>query len=305
MKHLVTIAELSPDEVTGLIALATDIKSRPQAWRGALEGKTLGMIFAKSSTRTRVSFEVGMYQLGGAALFLSSRDIQLGRGEPIRDTARVLSRYVDGIMVRTFDQDDVAELAKHASVPVINGLTDHLHPCQALSDLLTIREKLGRTDGLTMAYVGDGNNMAHSLLYAAPKAGMHIAIATPDGYQVDGDVLAEASEHARAAGTSVVVTRDPAEAARGAHVVATDVWASMGQEAEQAKRERDFAAYQVDSALMALADDGAIFMHCLPAHRGEEVSEEVCDGPQSVIFDQAENRLHLQKALMVELMRGN
>lgn len=302
MKHLVSIHDMSASEVASVVDLAEDIKANPNDYRTRLAGKTLGMIFQKSSTRTRVSFQVGMYQLGGIGLFLSSRDIQLGRGEPISDTAQVLSRYVDGVMARTFDHDDVVNLAKYGTIPVINGLTDMLHPCQALADLLTIREKLGATKGLKFAYIGDGNNMAHSLMFAASKAGMDFACGAPEGYWMDPEVVAQGQTDAEAAGTSILQTADIVEAVRDADVIYTDVWASMGQEAEQKKREKDFAGFEVDSALMAHAKPSAIFMHCLPAHRGEEVSAEVCDGPQSVIFDQAENRLHVQKAIMVQLM---
>jgi ornithine carbamoyltransferase len=302
VKHLISVHDMSTDEVASLLHLAGDVKANPSKYAASLAGKTLGMIFQKSSTRTRVSFEVGVYQLGGIGLFLSSKDIQLGRGEPISDTAQVLGRYVDGIMARTFSHQDVTDLAKFGSVPVINGLTDLLHPCQALADLLTIREKLGETRGRKLAYIGDGNNMAHSLMFAASKAGMDFACAAPEGYWMKPDVVALGQADAEAAATSLLQTRDPAEAAAGADVVYTDVWASMGQEAEQKKRERDFQGFEVDAGLMGHAKDSAIFMHCLPAHRGEEVSAQVCDGPQSVIFDQAENRLHLQKAVMVQLM---
>jgi ornithine carbamoyltransferase len=262
-----------------------------------LAGKTLGMIFAKSSTRTRVSFEVGAFQLGGHALFLSSRDIQLGRGEPIRDTARVLSRYLDGIMIRTYDHADIEELARFGSIPVINGLTDLLHPCQVLADLLTVRETLGGWEGKTVAWVGDGNNMANSWLNAAGVLGFELRLACPEKYRPNPAVL----ERNRKL-TSIVLTDDPREAVRGAHVVNTDVWASMGQEEEQEERVRAFRGYIVDPPLMRLADPKAIFLHCLPAHRGEEVAEEVIEGPQSRVWNQAENRLHVQKALMAILM---
>ena len=302
MKHLIGIHDLSAQDVAEMLDLAQDIKARPAAYRQRLSGKTLGMIFQKSSTRTRVSFEVGIYQLGGLGLFLSSRDIQLGRGEPLSDTAHVLGRYLDGVMARTFAHSDVEELAAPGVLPVINGLTDLLHPCQALADMLTVRERFGRTHGLKLAYVGDGNNMAHSLMFAASKAGMDFACAAPEGYWMDREVVAQGRSDAAAAGTALVETAHPAEAAAGAHVIYTDVWASMGQEAEQALREEAFQGYQVDAALMDSADPDAVFMHCLPAHRGEEVSAEVCDGPRSIIYDQAENRLHLQKAVMVTLM---
>jgi ornithine carbamoyltransferase len=256
------------------------------------------MIFEKSSTRTRVSFEVGMYQLGGHALFLSSRDIQLGRGEPVRDTARVLSRYVDGIMIRTFGHEVIEELAEHATIPVINGLTDLLHPCQVMADLQTIQEAFGRDlGGRRVAWVGDGNNMANSWLKAAARFGFELRLACPDGYRPDTDIL----ERARSA-ASVLVTTDPAEAVAGADVVNTDVWTSMGQEEEAADRERAFAGYHVDQTLMRRARSDAIFLHCLPAHRGEEVAEEILEGPLSRVFDEAENRLHAQKAILVTLM---
>jgi ornithine carbamoyltransferase len=255
------------------------------------------MIFAKSSTRTRVSFEVGAFQLGGHALFLSARDIQLGRGEPIRDTARVLSRYLDGIMIRTYDHGDVEELARYGSIPVINGLTDLLHPCQVMADLLTVRETLGGWDGKVIAWVGDGNNMANSWLNAAGSLGFELRLACPRGYEPNPEIL----ERNRGK-TRITLTTDPEEAVHGAHVVNTDVWASMGQEEEQTERERAFQGYIVDERLMKTADKRAIFLHCLPAHRGEEVSEDVIEGSQSKVWDQAENRLHVQKAIMATLM---
>jgi ornithine carbamoyltransferase len=264
-----------------------------------LAGKSLAMIFMKASTRTRVSFEVGTWQLGGHALFLSPRDVQLGRGEPVADTARVLSRYVDGIMIRTFAHAEVEELARYADVPVINGLTDLLHPCQILADLLTVRQHLGGYVGKRVAWVGDGNNMANSWINAAYRLGFDLTLACPEGYDPDPAILARAQGDAR-----VRVVRDPREAVEGAHVVNTDVWASMGQEEEQQLRERAFAGYTVDAALMAGASRDAIFLHCLPAHRGEEVSAEVIDGPQSRVWDEAENRLHVQKAIMAVLMGG-
>lgn len=295
-RDFLAVPDLSRPELLALFDLAARMK-RGAFHERPLEGKTLGMIFAKSSTRTRVSFEVGAFQLGGHALFLSSRDIQLGRGEPIRDTARVLSRYVDGIMIRTFDQAEVEELARYASVPVINGLTDLQHPCQILADLLTVREALGGWEGRIVAWVGDGNNMAHSWLDAAGVLGFELRLACPKGYQPQPDIVARSR-----ARTKVVLTEDPAEAVRGAHVVNTDVWASMGQEAEQAQRANAFAGYIVDAALMRRADPGAIFLHCLPAHRGEEVTDDVIEGPQSRVWDEAENRLHVQKALMATLL---
>jgi ornithine carbamoyltransferase len=266
-----------------------------------LAGQTLAMIFEKSSTRTRVSFEVGTFQLGGHALFLSSRDIQLGRGEPIRDMARVLSRYVDGIMIRTFGHGTLEELASYASVPVINGLTDLLHPCQIMADVMTIQENFGEDlSGRTVAWIGDGNNMANSWLNAAWRFGFKLRLACPEGYRPDGEIL----ERARG-GADILLTADPREAVEGADVVNTDVWTSMGQEEETAARLKAFTGYHVDDSLMARASDHAIFLHCLPAHRGEEVSDEVIEGPRSRVFDEAENRLHVQKALMVKLMGGN
>ena len=263
-----------------------------------LAGKSLAMIFMKSSTRTRVSFEVGAWQLGGHALFLSPRDVQLGRGEPIADTARVLSRYVDGIMIRTFAHSEVEELARYASVPVINGLTDLLHPCQILADLLTVKQHLGTFEGKKIVWIGDGNNMANSWINASYRLGFELVLACPEGYDPDADTLK------REGGTHVTVVRDPAEAVKGADVVNTDVWASMGQEEEQAKREVAFKGFEVNRKLMSLAGKDAIFLHCLPAHRGEEVAADVIDGPQSRVWDEAENRLHVQKALMAVLM-GN
>lgn len=296
LRHFLAIPDLTPSELDTLFDRALAMKAGTYREK-PLGGKTLGMIFAKSSTRTRVSFEVGAFQLGGHALFLSSRDIQLGRGEPIRDTARVLSRYLDGIMIRTFDHADVEELARYASVPVINGLTDLLHPCQVLADLMTVRESIGGWDGKVIAWVGDGNNMANSWLNAAGTLGFELRLACPKGYEPNVEIL----ERNRA-GATIVLTQDPREAVKGAHVVTTDVWASMGQEDEQAIREKAFQGYIVDQKLMRLADPGAIFLHCLPAHRGEEVADDVIEGPQSRVWDEAENRLHVQKALMATLM---
>jgi ornithine carbamoyltransferase len=295
-RHFLAIPDFTRPELLSLFDLAARMKRGDYAEK-PLAGKTLGMIFAKSSTRTRVSFEVGAFQLGGHALFLSSRDIQLGRGEPIRDTARVLSRYLDGIMIRTYDHADVEELARFASIPVINGLTDLLHPCQVLADLLTIREHLGGWEGKVVAWIGDGNNMANSWLNAAGTLGFELRLACPDGYPPNPAILERNWKLTR-----VTLTADPREAARGAHVVNTDVWASMGQEEEQEQRARAFRDYIVDEALMDGADRDAIFLHCLPAHRGEEVSEGVIEGPRSRVWDQAENRLHVQKALMATLM---
>jgi ornithine carbamoyltransferase len=295
-RHFLAIPDLSQTELADLFDLAARMK-RGDYEETPLAGKTLGMIFAKSSTRTRVSFEVGAYQLGGHALFLSARDIQLGRGEPIRDTARVLSRYLDGIMIRTFDHADVEELAQFAGVPVINGLTDLQHPCQVLADLMTVVENFSGWEGKVFAWIGDGNNMANSWIDAAGTLGFELRLACPAGYLPDPGVLERNRSRTR-----ITVTADPKEAARGAHVINTDVWASMGQEQEQEERAVAFQGYIVDPALMRLADPKAIFLHCLPAHRGEEVAEEVIEGPQSRVWDQAENRLHAQKALMATLM---
>ncbi len=297
-RHFLAIPDFTRPELLALFDLAARMK-RSDYREKPLAGRTLGMIFAKSSTRTRVSFEVGAFQLGGHALFLSSRDIQLGRGEPIRDTARVLSRYLDGIMIRTYDHADVEELARYGSNPVINGLTDLLHPCQVLADLLTVRESLGGWDGRVVAWIGDGNNMANSWMNAAGSLGFELRLACPAGYRPDPEILRR-----NQATTRILLTADPSEAVRGAHVVTTDVWASMGQEQEQEARAKAFRGYVVDAALMRLADPSAIFLHCLPAHRGEEVSEEVLEGPQSRVWDEAENRLHVQKALLATLMGG-
>lgn len=301
VRHLVSIHDLTAREVEHLLDLSGRVKSRPERYTSALADQTLAMIFEKSSTRTRVSFEVGMFQLGGHALFLSSRDIQLGRGETISDTARVLSRYVDLIMARTFAHRTVTDLAQWAEVPVINGLTDDLHPCQVLTDLFTLEEEFGELAGRKIAYVGDGNNMAHSLMFGAAKVGMDIAVAAPAGYLPKDRFLALARQDAQACGIEISVTEDPYEAVAGASCVCTDVWASMGQEQEAARRREAFAGYTVDEALMGSARDDAVFLHCLPAHREEEVTSEVVDGPRSRIFDEAENRLHVQKAIMIWL----
>jgi ornithine carbamoyltransferase len=295
-RDFLAIPDFTAAELLAVLNLAGRMKSG--AWRERpLTGKTLAMIFAKSSTRTRVSFEVGALQLGGHALFLSSRDIQLGRGEPIRDTARVLSRMVNGIMIRTFAHSDVEELARYATVPVINGLTDLLHPCQILADLLTTIEAFGTLQGKTVAWIGDGNNMCNSWLNAAGTLGFELRMACPEGYEPDRAIFER-----NAALTKVMMTEDLEEAVAGAHVVTTDVWASMGQESETEVRARAFQGYLVDEALMRRADPKAIFLHCLPAHRGEEVTEAVLEGPQSRVWDEAENRLHVQKALMATLM---
>jgi ornithine carbamoyltransferase len=296
-RHFLAIPDFETEELYALLDRAHRLKSAEDTGK-PLAGKTLGMIFQKSSTRTRVSFEVGMFQLGGHALFLSSRDLQLGRGEPIRDTARVMSRYVDGIMIRTFDHQDVIDLAHYGTIPIINGLTDLLHPCQVMADVMTIQEDFGRD--LTekkVAWIGDGNNMAHSWLNAAYRFGLEVRIATPEGYEPNAEIV----ERARGRAT-VVLTHDPMEAADGADVVTTDVWASMGQEEETAQRMRAFQRFQVDARVMGAAAPNAIFLHCLPAHTGEEVSEEVFEGSQARVWNEAENRLHVQKAILIELM---
>ncbi len=306
MQDLISLHDLTSDEVKELLELGIKLKAEKKAGieHHILKGKTLGMIFTKSSTRTRVSFEVGMTQLGGYPLFLSSNDIQLGRGETIYDTAKVLERMLDGIMIRTYAHQDVLDLAEHANIPVINALTDLLHPCQVLADLMTTYEHKGKLEGLKLAYIGDGNNMAHSLMYGCAKAGMNCAIATPDDarYQCDAEVVANAKDDFKKAGTELILTNDPVEAIKNADVVYTDTWVSMGMEEEKEERQRLFMPYQVNGELFENAASDAIFMHCLPAYRGFEVTEEVIDGPQSVIFDEAENRLHAQKAVMVKLM---
>ena len=295
-RHFTRVADWSGDEIESVLDLADELKEL-QARREEhhlLPGRSLGMIFQKPSTRTRVSFEVGIAQLGGFGLYLSAGDLQLGRGETLRDTATVLSRYLDGLMIRTFAQADVEELAAHASIPVKNGLTDAAHPCQALADVMTIRERLGRLEGVRVVYLGDGNNVCASLMVACAKLGMPFVAATPPGYRP----AEEAVEIAREAGGSVELVEDPREAVRGADVLYTDVWTSMGQDEERARRLRDFAGFTVDERLVGLAADDAIVLHCLPAHYGEEIAEDVLYGPQSAVFDQAENRLHAQKALM-------
>ena len=296
-RDFLAITDLTRDEILRLFDLARRMKAGTYR-ETPLAGKTLAMIFAKSSTRTRVSFEVGAYQLGGQALFLSSRDIQIGRGEPIPDTARVLSRYVDGIMIRTFDHAEVEQLAGHATVPVINGLTDLSHPCQVLADLFTVREALGGWEGKRIAWIGDGNNMANSWIEAAQVLGFELRLACPEGYEPNRRIF----DHAKVAGACVSITEVPEEAIEGVQVVNTDVWASMGQEEEAEARRNAFRGYTVDRDLMQLADPKAIFLHCLPAHRGEEVATEVIEGPQSRVWDEAENRLHVQKALLATLM---
>lgn len=301
MGSLLSVSDIK-DDVKYILDLASKIKAGEMEEK-PLEGKTLAMIFQKSSTRTRVSFDVGMYQLGGRAIFLSSNDLQMGRGEPISDTAKVLSRFVDGIMIRAIKHADVEELARHADVPVINGLTDLEHPCQALADMLTIKEHLGDWEGKKICFVGDGNNVSNSLLLIAPLLGMDMSLACPKGYEPNENILKTAHEYADENGTEITITDDIGLALQNVDAVFTDVWVSMGDEAEKAKRELDFAPFQVNSDLMSLANDGAIFLHCLPAIRGQEVTSEVIDGPQSVIYDEAENRMHAQKAVLYYYMK--
>jgi ornithine carbamoyltransferase len=303
-KDLLSVYDLSVDEVFRIFDLARQLKAKQKKGEAhpLLKGKALGMIFEKASTRTRVSFEVGMWQLGGTALFLSAGDLQIGRGEPIKDTARVLSRYLDGIMIRTFSHAEVEELARYADIPVINGLTDYLHPCQALTDIFTVVEHKGTVKNRKLAYVGDGNNMVNALLHTCAKVGMDIAVATPPGYEPHPQVVMEAKEVAAAQGSKVTLVNDSKEAAVGADVLYTDVWASMGQEDQQAARQRVFAGYQINEALLKLAKPDAIVLHCLPAHRGEEITDAVMEGAHSAVFDEAENRLHVQKAVMALLM---
>ena len=301
MNHLLKLLDLSTEEITGILDLADQLKyeRKHNIPHELLKGQTLGMIFQKSSTRTRVSFETGMYQLGGHALFLSSKDLQIGRGEPVQDTARVLSRYLDGIMIRTFAQKEVEDLAKFGSIPVINGLTDFCHPCQVLADLMAIREKFGSFTGLKMCYIGDGNNMANSLIVGGLKVGMNVAVATPDGYKPDGKVL----EFTKGYADKFALETDPYMAASGADIVITDTWTSMGEEAEKEERKKIFKDYQINKQLLTAANAGAMVMHCLPAYRGQEITEEVFEDHADEIFNEAENRLHAQKAVMVKLMK--
>lgn len=303
-KDFLTLAELPSSAIADLLQLAQEIKAKLQAGEeyAPLKGKTLGMIFEKSSTRTRVSFEVGTLQLGGHALFLSSNDIQIGRGETIPDTAKVLSQYMDGIMIRTFGHEKIEELAENATIPVINGLTDLAHPCQVLADLLTIIEIKGTLKGLKMAYIGDGNNMAHSLMMGCAKMGMDFSIGCPESYQPDEKIVALAQQEAEANGCKIVVTTSAVEAIQDADIVYADVWTSMGQEQENNVRLEAFKEYQINAELVSLAKPDYLFMHCLPAHRGEEMTAEIIDGPNSVVFHQAGNRLHAQKAILVDLM---
>ncbi len=303
MKHLLKMLDLTSEEVIDILNLADQLKYEQKHGiaHKHLEGKSLGLIFEKASTRTRVSFEVGMYQLGGQPIFLSSKDMQIGRGEPVQDTARVLSRYLDGIMIRTFEQKEVEDLAKYGSIPIINGLTDFCHPCQILADLMTIREYKGKLAGLKMAFIGDGNNMMNSLIVGALKTGMSISVACPEGYEPDTQVL----EFAKNYGDKFSMFRTPKEAVVDADVVITDVWASMGQEGEAEKRKKAFDGYQVNAELMALAKPDAMVQHCLPAHRGEEITEDIFEAHADEIFEEAENRLHAQKAVMVKCLKSN
>jgi len=304
VKDLLSIHDITAEEIEAIFALAADLKARQQ--RGVphplLTRKTLAMIFEKPSLRTRVTFEVGMTQLGGHAIYLTPADIRLGQRETVQDAARNLERWVDAIMARTFSHQMVEKLAEHASIPVINGLTDRLHPCQILTDIFTVRERRGDVRGLRVAYVGDGNNVCNSWCFGAAKTGIHLAVACPKGYEPDEEVWRKATEDAAASGATLILGHDPAEAVRDAHVIYTDVWASMGQEEEHAQRLRDFQAFQVDGRLVGRARPDVLVMHCLPAHRGEEITDEVIDGPNSIVFDEAENRLHVQKAIMVLLM---
>lgn len=303
-RHFLSLRDYSSKDINCILDLARELKEKQQQGipHRLLGDKILAMIFQKASTRTRVSFEVGMWQLGGSALFLSSQDLQIGRGEPVKDTARVLSRYADGIMIRTFEHEEVEEMSRHASVPVINGLTDSFHPCQALADLLTIKEKKGHLEGIKLAYLGDGNNVANSLLLGCARMGMHIVAACPTHYRPSEQVVSTAVEAAGRSGGMVEITADPEEAVKGAGVLYTDVWASMGREREALERIKALEPFQVNQGLVDLAAPDAIIMHCLPAHRGEEITEEVMESAASVVFDQAENRLHAQKALMALIM---
>ncbi|QKF81990.1 ornithine carbamoyltransferase [Halarcobacter ebronensis] len=306
MRHFLTLRDYTKSEILEILELAAKIKTetKNRVYKDYLPRYTLGMIFEKSSTRTRVSFETGIYQLGGIGLFLSSNDIQLGRGEPMSDTARVISRMVDMVMIRTFEQSKIEEFAKYSKVPVINGLTNEYHPVQLMADYLTIQEA-GLDKNLVVAYVGDGNNMTHSWLMLASKLGFELRVATPKGYEVDAQILKDAQEFSKESGAKIIITNDPKEAVKGATVITTDTWVSMGQENEKEKRIKDFDGYIVDEAMMKLGAPNAIFLHCLPAYRGYEVSEGVIESPQSLIFEEAENRLHAQKGVMVWLDRQN
>lgn len=303
-RNYLTLKDYSADEIKYLIQLSIDIKKKEKNGERdhPLQGKSLAMIFQKSSTRTRVSFEVGMYQLGGTALFLSPKELQMGRGETIGDTARVLSRFVDGIMIRTYEQAEVEELAMCSSIPIINGLTDSYHPTQALADMMTILEHKGKLDGIKMAYVGDGNNMANSLMIVGAKLGMEVRIGAPKGYEPEEEMIKDAKAIAEECGGKIIITNDPEEAVKDVDVIYTDTWVSMGQEDDRAKKIKHFENFQVNGDLLKLADKEAIVLHCLPAHRGEEITDEVMDGPQSVVFDEAENRLHAHKGILAALL---
>lgn len=301
-KDLITISSLSREEIEGLFKLAEKVKSNPEAYHTRLRGKSLGLIFQKPSNRTRVSFEVGMNQLGGYTIYLGPDDIKLGTREAPKDIALTLSRYLDVIVARTFSHKAIVDLAKSATIPVINGLSDMFHPCQALADIFTIREKFKKLKGVKLAFIGDGNNVLHSLLYCCAKTGLNLSAATPKGYKPDKDILAEAVQIAKSSGAQISVSNDKNEAVRKADVIYTDVWVSMGQEQEREKRLRDFEGFRVDFALLKKAKPGCLVMHCLPAHRGDEITDDVIDGPTSIVFDQAENRLHIQKAVLLELL---
>ncbi|WYJ84820.1 ornithine carbamoyltransferase [Enterococcus sp. DIV0840] len=301
-KSILNLTELTKEEFLSIIELAVAIKADPEAYRGVLAGKILAMIFEKNSTRTRISFEAGIIQLGGQAIVLDSKSTQMGRGEPIKDTAKVMSSYVDGIMIRTYSDQMVAELAKEASIPVINGLTDDHHPCQILADFQTIYEQKGKLEGIKLTYIGDGNNMAHSFLIAGSLVGMDISIATPKGYEPKPEFVELAKKNAKVSGSIIEIVNDPDQAAKNADVLVTDVWASMGDESEQKEREVVFREFQINNRLSVQAKKDYLFLHCLPAHRGEEVSADIIDGIHSMIYEEAANRLHAQKALMVKLM---
>jgi ornithine carbamoyltransferase len=303
-KDFLTIKDFSPAEIQYLLTLGRQVKTHPTTYSETLKRKTLAMIFEKPSLRTRVSFDVGIQQLGGFSIYLSPAEINLGKRESVYDVAKNLERMVQGIMIRTFAHEIVEQMAEYADIPVINGLTDYSHPCQALADYMTMWEAFGKLQGLKIAYVGDGNNVAHSLMFTGAQVGAHVWVATPPGYEPKADAARWASERGRETGATCTVTNDPQEAVSGADVVYTDVWASMGQEAETAKRKQIFAPFQVNQELFQRARNGAIFLHCLPAHRGEEVTADVIDSPRSLVFQQAENRLHAQKAIMIELMKG-
>jgi ornithine carbamoyltransferase len=300
-RDFLSIADHSSQDITAILKLATQLKKKPSLHAGLLKGKSIALIFQKPSNRTRVSFETGIFQLGGNTIYLAPDDISLGKREPTADIARTLSRYVGGIVARVFAHGDLLELSKYATVPVINALSDLSHPCQALADILTVQEKFGQLKGIKMAYIGDGNNMTNSLMLACAKVGMDMVVAVPKGHEPAMDYVKKAQACAQVTGAKIIVTHDPVKAADGANVLYTDTWVSMGQEEETAKRLKDFKGYQIDAKLAAKADKGHIFMHCLPAHRGQEVSADVIDGAHSVIFDEAENRLHVQKAVMVFL----